>query len=436
MLTGKMVRVRHAKNKLVPLYIEPSDEHLRALAEQLLLAYRSAPGRTRGEIEEEFSDLVPEGPRGLLPAGLAKLLEDRCEFEVSADHPPDQLREAVFKAAAVERAEAANSMRPFDRGAVMRQVAEQLSLTIRPEDIDRSLFADLKDEQRVISFDDITAEQLLNRYNVALAQAILLRATLLEVRVYAETPARFRQLFRAVKFHRLICTIQETPGGSYKLTLDGPLSLFSSTNKYGLQLAMFLPTLLHCKAFDLRANIRWGAERKEKTFQLSGLDGLKSHAPDFGVYTPPELQMFAESFAAKVKGWTIDSDPHPILLPSNTWVPDFKLMHTATGKEVFVEIFGFWRKGDIEAHYRNLSKGVPGKFVLCVSEQMRADDESEVAFGAGVYRYKRTPLADEVARLAARVAGVETGGPSITALLTEEEAPKPKAKPKTRKKKE
>jgi predicted nuclease of restriction endonuclease-like RecB superfamily len=406
MLTGKLVRVRQAKNKLVPLYVNATDEGLRALAEQIIFAYRNSPGRTRGEIDDDLKDFTPEGPRGLLPAGLAKLCEDRCEFEVAADHPPDELREAVFKAAATARAEAANSMQRFDRAAVMREVAEQLSLTLDVEQIDRSLFADLKDEQRVISFEDITAENLLHRYNVALAQAILLRCSLMEVRVYAETPARFRQLFRAVKFHRLICTIQETPGNSYKLTLDGPLSLFSSTNKYGLQLALFLPTLLHCKAFDLRANIRWGAERKEKQFALSGLDGLKSHAPDFGVYTPPELQMFADTFATKVKGWILDTDPHPILLASGVWVPDFKLTHAKTGKEVFVEVFGFWRKGDIEQHYKNLAKGAPGKFVLCVSEQMRADEADEVTFGDGVYRYKRTPLPEEVARMAEKVAGV------------------------------
>ena len=87
-------------------------------------------------------------------------------------------------------------------------------------------------------------------------------------------------------------------------------------------------------------------------------------------------------------------------------MPDFKLTHPKTGKEVFVEVFGFWRKGDIETHYKKLEKGVPGKFVLCVSEQMRADEEDEVTFGDGVYRYKRTPLPDEVAKVAAAVAGV------------------------------
>ncbi len=293
---------------------------------------------------------------------------------------------------------------PFDRAVVLTEVGGRLNLS--PEQIEQGLFADLKDEQRVLKFGDCTPEFLLHRYNVALAQAILLRCTAMEVRIWGESPARFRQLFRAVKFHRLICTIHPSAGQSYTLRLDGPLSLFSSTQKYGLQLALFLPALLHCKAFDLKANVRWGAERKEKLFTLSSTDGLRSHAPDWGTYTPPELQMFADSFAEKVKGWVIAADPHPVVLDDGVWVPDFRLTHPATGKDVFVEIFGFWRKGDIETVYRRLKKHLPGKFVLCVGEQSRVDEADEVAFGDGVYRYKRTPLPDEVAKVAAAVAGV------------------------------
>src|SRR5918912_3927755 len=104
MLTGKLVRVRHARNKLVPLYLDPANEGWLGLAEQLLFVYRSAPGRTRGEIAEELAPLVGEGPQALLHQGLAKLLEDRCEFEVAADHSPDEVREAVFREAALRRA--------------------------------------------------------------------------------------------------------------------------------------------------------------------------------------------------------------------------------------------------------------------------------------------------------------------------------------------
>ncbi len=404
MLTGKQVRVRYVRNKLVPQYLDGHSDHWLGVAEQLLLVFRDVPGRTRGELTEALADLVGDGPTQLVHQGIAKLLEDRCDFEVASTIAPDQVREHVFKAAAEYRAEAIKAGKPFDRAAVLEQVATELAITA--EQVDVGLFADLKDEQKVIKFDDTTAEWLLRRYNVALAQAVLLRCTDMEVKVWGETPARFRQLFRAVKFHRLICSIRNEGGNGYSLRLDGPLSLFSSTQKYGLQLALFLPALLHCRAFDLKATVRWGADRKEKLFTLSGTDGLRSHLPDFGVHTPREVTMFEDNFKSGVSDWLISSDPAPMPVDGTTWVPDFKLTHTPTGKEVFVEMIGFWRKVNLADHYKRLKRGIPGQFVLAVGEANRADEEDEFALGEGVYRYKRTPIAAEVAKAAALAAGV------------------------------
>ncbi len=405
MLTGKLVRVKFARNRLIPAYVNPRSEELLGLAEQLLFAFREAAGRTRGDLEAEVAELVGDGPTTLIPQGFAKLLDDRCEYEVGSDLPPDRVRESAFRLSTLHHAAAAKSGTPFDRTAVLAAVGTELG--VAPDAVDRALFADLKDEQRILKFDDCTPDQLLHRYNVALAQAVLLRCTGMEVRVWGESPARFRQLFRAVKFHRLICTIRPADGGSYTLHLDGPLSLFAATQKYGLQLALFLPALLHCKAFDLKAEVRWGADRKEKTFALAGTDGLRSHTPDFGVYTPRELDVFAENFRNTVPGWVLSADPNPVQADGVTWVPDFTLTHAKTGKEVYVEILGFWRKLDLEAHLRRLRKAVPGQFVLVVSEQYRADEAGELAPGDGVYRFKRTPVAAEVAKVAAHVAGVK-----------------------------
>ena len=386
------------------MYIDAHNRDWLSAAEQLLFAYRDATGRTRGELEEQLADLVGDGPGQLIHQGLAKLLEDRCDFEVAADVPPDQVREAVFRTSAEHHASAGKAATPFDRNAVLTAVAGELHIT--PEQVDRALFADLKDEQRILKFDDCTPEFLLNRYNVALAQAILLRCVGMEVRVWNETPARFRKLFNAVKFHRLICTIRPADGTSYKLFLDGPLSLFSSTQKYGLQLAMFLPVLLQCKAFELRAEVRWGADKKEKVFTLTGSEGLRSHLPDFGVYTPREITNFETNFRDTIPDWLISNDPNPILVEGTTWVPDFTLKHTVTGKVVHVEILGFWRKVNIEEHYKRLKRAIPGQFVLVVSEQYRTDEATEFTTGDGVYRFKRTPVAEEVAKVAAFVAGV------------------------------
>src|SRR5262249_34820653 len=205
---------------------------------------------------EAFGD----SPQQLIHGGLAKLLEDRCDFEVAASLPPEQIREAVFRAATARRqAPAATDMRTaFDRAGVLAGAAAQLELT--PEQVGQGLFADLKSEQCLIRFDAITAERLLERYNVALAQAVLLRSTGLEVHLRGETPARYRQLLRLVKFHRLVCDVVDGAPGEYVLRLDGPLSLFSATQKYGLQLALFLPAVLRCREFHLKAELSWGPQ--------------------------------------------------------------------------------------------------------------------------------------------------------------------------------
>jgi uncharacterized protein len=386
MLTGKQVRVRVSKGQLIPLYIDPAANSFQVLAGQLVQVFRQAVGLSRTEIDEQLETLVGEGPGSLVNQGLAKLLEDRSDFEVSAELPPEELRDQVFTAAS-----SARQAKEFDRDAVLVSCAAEHGLSI--EQLVRGLFADLKDEQRMLSFDDITPDALLHRYNLALAQALLLRSTQLEVRVWGETPARYRQLFRAIKFHKLLGTFHPDGTKGYRIVLDGPLSLFSSTQKYGLQLANLLPTLLHCKAFDLHATVKWGADRKQLGFHLSPTDGLRSHTPDFGVYTPRELQHFEDN-------WTIDSDPHPQTLDGTTWVPDFTLTHMGTGKVVYLEIIGFWRKVDLNLQLKRLRSGLPGQFLLAVSEAYRADEVEDVDFGDGVYRYKRLPVATEVVRLA------------------------------------
>jgi predicted nuclease of restriction endonuclease-like RecB superfamily len=401
MLTGKLVRVRHSRNRLIPAYLDVTDRNWREVAGLLLEVFRDMKGKTRGEMEDEVRETVGDNPTQLVHQGLAKLLEDRCEFEVDSELAPDELREKAFLAAAVARQNGSG----FDRAAVLNRVAAEAGTT--PDVVDRGLFADLKSEQRCVTFEDITVDQLLHRYNVALAQAILLRSTGVTVQVFGETPARYRQLFRAIKFHRLICDIQPSGPEAYTLRLDGPLSLFSATQKYGLQLALFLPTLLQCRRFDLTATIRWGAQRKEKVFALNNGDGLRSHAVDYGDYTPKELIQFAESFQKSVPGWELTAEAEVVALPSGYWAPDYQLVHSATGQVVRVEILGFWRRTDAEKLYRRLVSELAEPFVLAVSEQFNIDESSADEWGGHIYRFKRTPLPAEVVRLAeAQLAGV------------------------------
>ena len=402
MLTGKHVRARSVRHRIVPQYLNPNDPQWRDVAERLLELFRSQQGRTRAELEDDIREVLGDQPGHLVHQGLAKLLEDRCEFEVQAgDHPPEAVRECLFRTAAAHRRRAAETGEPFDRAAVLGEVAAELG--VPPELLERGMFADLKAEQRLVAFADLTAERLLHRYNEALAQAVLLRATGLEVTVRNETPQRYRQLFRAVKFHRLICEIEPAGEDAYRLRLDGPLSLFSATQRYGLQLALFLPSLLQCRDFDLRATVRWGTQRTGKVFLLSSADGLRSHVPDYGSYVPKELEMFAQQFAKTAPDWEIRTEPAVLPFADWVWVPDYQLVHRDSGACVYLEVLGFWRRLDVEKQLRRLRQDLPGQFLLAVSEQFLTDEKAGDELGAEVYRFKRQPLAEEVARRARRL---------------------------------
>jgi predicted nuclease of restriction endonuclease-like RecB superfamily len=399
MLTGSLVRVRYARQRIVPVYAAVRDPANLALAERLLDLYRGQDGRTRGEIEDDITAAFGDAPLSFLQQGLAKLLEDRCEFEVVSGHPPEKLREHTFRAAAAARAAG-----PFDRAAVLAAVADELGLL--PPEVEGGLFADLKSEQRLVHFKDITPERLLERYNVALAQAVLLRAVGVQVDVRREPPAKLRRLFRLIKFHRLVCEVEATGPDSYRLKLDGPLSLFSATQKYGLQLALFLPAVLSCRDWDLRADLRWGPERKPKQFTLSPADGLVSYLPEHGTYVPPELAMFAEQFRKKANGWRLVEETAVLPLGRSFWVPDFRLEHAESGRSLYLEVLGFWRRSSAEAHLKRLREHAAEPFLLAVSDQLRIDDAELEGLPAEVVRFRQMPLPDEVAKRAAALLGV------------------------------
>lgn len=400
MLTGKMVRVRFTRDHIVPQYLDAADAQWLDVAEQLLGIFRTSSGATRGQLEEEIDDLFGDLPQPLIHNGLTKLLEDRCEFETQSSLPPEEVRDAVFLAAARKRQAVLESIgQAFSRDEVVQQIAADIKT--EPALVEASLFADLKSEQRLTQFRDTTAERLLERYNVALAQAILLRSTGLEIVIRGETAARYRQLFRQIKFRRLICDVEAVKAGAYRLRLDGPLSLFSATQKYGLQLALFLPTLLICADFELKAKLRWGTERKDKVFHLSSKDGLVAHQAETGAYVPPEVPMFVEMFQKKVADWEISEETEIIPLGKSFWIPDYRLVHRASGKCVMLDILGFWRRSSVERHLTLLREFADRPFMVALSDQLNVEKGEIESLPDNVVHFRNMPLTDEVAKRAA-----------------------------------
>lgn len=404
MLTGRLVRVRNARVWISPRYIDANDSRWLDLAGRLRETFQSLRGSTRGALQQELRESFESDAEPIVVQGLAKLLEDRCEFNVVSNCSPEKLRHEVFSAAAAWRAARAMeaSQMPtrsaIARAEIVQHVGE--SLGVSAEQVDASLFADLKSEQRLEAFKDISAKALLERYNVALAQAVLLRSTGVRLQVRDPEARRYRHLLRMAKFHRLVCDLRRNEAGEFTLVFDGPLSLFTATQKYGLQLALFLPTVLLCEDFELEADLLWGPRRSPKRFRLTSEDGLVSHLADHGGYTPPELKMFAELFRKQVSDWELDDETRVLRLGDSFWVPDYCLRHRSSGRKVLLEVLGFWRRSGVERHLQQLRQFAKEPFILAVGEQLRIDDESLESVPAEIYRFRKMPLPEEIARLA------------------------------------
>ncbi len=369
MLTGELVRVRVDKKNLLPRYINPADTRLLERAEALVgvMTQSLEQGATRGEITEQVRDLAGTETDHFFTRGLAKLLMDRGEFETISPVEPVQLRKLVF-GAAVAMGPLAREAGPTERRTaqdVLQRVATELECT--PEVIARALYADLKDHQILTSARIPTAQALLHRYNVALVQALLLKASWIEIEFTQINPKYVRQLMRALKFHQLMYKF--TSQEPICLRVDGPQSLLKLSTRYGMQLANFFPNvLLQPGGWSLKAEVLWGKKRKlKKVLQVDSEAGLVSHYRDQGTWTSRTETWFEERFLKLDSPWSmgpgepIDMGGQAIMVPDFTFERD--------GRKGHLEIVGFWRKGYLEKRL----KALPDNVILAVSSKLASD---------------------------------------------------------------
>src|SRR3954452_18644515 len=103
MLTGTQVRVRFARQRVIPVFLSPDDPSWLEIAERLLDQFRGREGTTRGALADEADSLFGGAPNQPVYQGLARLLENRCEFAVEACGDPAEVRRHVFETAAKRR---------------------------------------------------------------------------------------------------------------------------------------------------------------------------------------------------------------------------------------------------------------------------------------------------------------------------------------------
>lgn len=415
MLTHDLLRARIKKGVICPQYLEVDDPGWVGLAEELVSLFQLHQGRPYGELREALKELLGDdpGPETEVGRGLIKLLEDSAELALDSALDPKEVRRALFTAAAphlpLKDERGAQRSLPgvrLSRQALLEEVASRMKTTA--EALEQALYADLPDARVVKEVRISDPGWLLRRYNVALAQAVLLRALWVEIELKAGA-GRYRQLFRWVRFFRLLHTVEALPQGGWKIRLDGPLSLFKQSSKYGLQLAELLPALLLADQWTLQAEVKWGHRDELKRFVLSPRQGLVSHYPDQGVFSTREEKWLVERFAGLKTEWRLSPAEALLDLGGQALImPDFRLEHP-DGREAWLEILGFWRRGWLERRLELYREHGPGNLILAVSKQLQGSAEGLEGFAGAIHVFREAISPKEVVALAEAV-GKRAGG--------------------------
>lgn len=432
MLTSEHVdaRVREGALRLAPFDAARRRSAL-ALATAYLEAARAHLGQPRQELLEAWRgvEVAPRDRR--IAAGLCKLILDSCGFAEPTGLDPVAVRDTVFALAARAR-RALPAGRRFDRQAVLAEAATALAST--PAAIEEALLADLPGAQRLLRVDVPDPPWLVARYELGRAQAVLLRALEVVAEVTLARPEDTRALFRALKFHRLLFRLEAVPGtdASYRILIDGPLSMFESATRYGLRLALMVPYLTACHRWKLTARVRWQRGAEPVTFSLaggpprrSGPDGdgpaavplapanlpVPDRAPAAGLPTADDgdgLSLLLERLAQHPGPWRARASHGLLELPGlGLVVPDLEFEHAQTGQRVFFEQLGYWSRAAVWRRVELVLAGLREPIVFGVPARLRVSEEVlPDALPAALYVYPNRPgaraLLERIEAVAAR----------------------------------
>jgi uncharacterized protein len=391
MLPPELTRARKREGKLTLSPLSAA-ERVRAteVSEALLTVTRAGLGRDREEVEASWAAVPVAAKERKLLLGLTHLVETRSQFTSPTGVEPEAVRRAVFTHAAQMRA-ALGPGEYLERGSVLARAATDLGISA--ELIDEALYADLRSAQRLERCPVHSSSALVADYELTQVQSVLLRAVRIEAEVRAARPDAYRELFRKLKFRQLLFRIELLEAGGYRLEIDGPMSLFGATTKYGLELALSLPALLSCGRLRLKAELRWGKRREKLGFEQTYEQTPALEAdPHSGVRTEvvellDSLQSNA-SWQARLSDKLIDLTAQG----GGVLVPDLELVRAgskANAAPILVELLGFWSREAVFRRIEAAQLGLSGRVLFVVSSRLRVSEELlDGVEAASLYVYK------------------------------------------------
>ena len=359
------------------LYASPATTTTTELARDLIDIFSKSKGAKKEDLlrklEEAESSTGDSGKKEgasivvnhdyKLARGLSELLMRMCVFEPEGTEiDPKRARALVFLKASKSKATSVSEV-----SQVISEAARELGN--KEEDLQRSLWADLDEELIMKQFNPPgSAEDLIRSYNLSLAQTALFKCSRLEF----TASGNWKNVFWGIKRLGLMYGVDAVAGSGngssdnnrnntgdsklgYIVSLDGPLSIFRWTDRYGTSLAKLLPQIIGNESWRIKAEIVDKRKNRILSFEessenTSGLFPSDEGSREIRLYDSSVEEKFAQSFASLGDtGWTLKREPEPLLTdPSpktgirHIVIPDFSFERVGERRKVYLEIVGFW----------------------------------------------------------------------------------------------
>jgi predicted nuclease of restriction endonuclease-like RecB superfamily len=329
MLPSNLLTVWKRKGTIQPRYAKPSTENLQ-VARNLIEVYQHSIGKKKSTLKKVADDLEDEGYDYHLVRGLSLLLDRRSVFKCTSQADPPYLRQKIFQATG--KTGPATTLE--QRKNIIEKVASQLKIS--SEKLEESMYADLESELILQNFDQVSAQDLLEKYNLSLAQTLLFDSTELRFTV----SANWQKIFFKTK--RLGLIYDAYKDNELWVKIDGPASLFKLTRRYGTAIAKLLPTIISSPKWTVEAKILWKFTNEIYTFKLESW----KHTPLFGTrqtiesYDSAVEEDFSKRFKALSSGWQLRREPEPVIAGKHVLIPDFSFERE--GAKLYMEVVGFW----------------------------------------------------------------------------------------------
>ena len=386
MLSRELITVRTQKGAIHPTFIRTDAPALLELARRMIEAYRAAAAEHRSVswLKEFTAPLIDGALNRRFAKALEKLLDERTVTATAeaADYPA--LRRSVFAATAelIRRGNLPAEINAFRNAAAATAGEAGRAL------LESRLYADLPEYDCIAEFTDIEPGALLQRYNTALVQGILLNTSGLTVTVATGEAPRLRRLVKYLRFFQLLASLEKCGEGDgeeilrMKMEIAGPLSILEQSRRYGVQLATFFPAVCTMDKWQISAVVNWMG--KELRLELDESSGLTCHYHNFAAYLPDEIRAFHTHFRESSTDWKIVGDTPFIKAGGREIIiPDLSFRHR-DGTLVHLELFNRWNNANLRHRLQWLEKHPKQKLILGVDNSVAAKaDNRELLEASG-----------------------------------------------------